>query len=209
MSSLALDSVAQAAPSFIPPRTSSHGVAFASSPPGTSASNKSALAAIDPPVRKSSKRPVSTTSENWLAQSSEKKAVTLDKIEPSSRPRGHSHSHRPKSAHAGDRTAGTVVKFGSRSVLPMAPGEPPREPPKDFGDDLIYAKRAPWSKEKEKILVGPFDYLYGHPGKDIRSQCIAAFNEWLKVPEERLAVITRVIGMLHTSSLLLVTNHPC
>jgi geranylgeranyl diphosphate synthase type 3 len=59
-----------------------------------------------------------------------------------------------------------------------------------------------WSEDNEKILLGPYDYLVGHPGKDIRSQCIAAFNKWLKVPAERLEVITRVVGMLHTASLL-------
>ena len=59
-----------------------------------------------------------------------------------------------------------------------------------------------WSQEKEKILLGPYDYMFGHPGKDIRSQLIAGFNSWLKVPEESLAVITKVVGMLHTASLL-------
>ena len=42
----------------------------------------------------------------------------------------------------------------------------------------------------------------GHPGKDIRSQCITAFNLWLQVPLERLETIGRVVGMLHTASLL-------
>ncbi|KAK4692103.1 geranylgeranyl diphosphate synthase, type III, partial [Lecanoromycetidae sp. Uapishka_2] len=59
-----------------------------------------------------------------------------------------------------------------------------------------------WSQEKEKIVLGPFDYMYGHPGKDIRKQLIAAFNAWLKVPEESLVIITKVVGMLHTASLL-------
>ena len=59
-----------------------------------------------------------------------------------------------------------------------------------------------WSREKEKIVLGPFDYMYGHPGKDIRKQLIAAFNAWLRVPEENLAIITKVVGMLHTASLL-------
>ena len=59
-----------------------------------------------------------------------------------------------------------------------------------------------WSSEKDRIVLGPFDYMYDHPGKDIRKQLIAAFNAWLKVPEESLAIITRVVGMLHTASLL-------
>ena len=58
-------------------------------------------------------------------------------------------------------------------------------------------------------MLGPFDYLYGHPGKDIRAQLIAAFNAWLRVPEESLAIITKVIGMLHTASLLYVSNCLC
>ena len=59
-----------------------------------------------------------------------------------------------------------------------------------------------WSAEKEKIVSAPFEYMFDHPGKDIRKQLIAAFNAWLKVPEESLVIITRVVGMLHTASLL-------
>lgn len=59
-----------------------------------------------------------------------------------------------------------------------------------------------WTKEKENILLGPYDYMHGHPGKDIRSQFISSFNVWLKVPEQSLAVITKVVSMLHTASLL-------
>lgn len=59
-----------------------------------------------------------------------------------------------------------------------------------------------WSMDKEQILLGPYDYLLMHPGKDIRAQAIAAFNQVLNVPETSLAVITKVIGMLHTASLL-------
>jgi geranylgeranyl diphosphate synthase, type III len=60
-----------------------------------------------------------------------------------------------------------------------------------------------WSPQKEKIILGPYDYLFAHPGKDIRSGLIHAFNAWLHVPTASLAVITKVIGMLHTSSLLI------
>ena len=61
-----------------------------------------------------------------------------------------------------------------------------------------------WSPEKEKILLGPFEYMYDHPGKNIRKALITAFNAWLKVPHESLAIITKVVGMLHTASLLYV-----
>ncbi|KAL1862242.1 geranylgeranyl pyrophosphate synthetase [Paecilomyces lecythidis] len=60
-----------------------------------------------------------------------------------------------------------------------------------------------WSEEKEKILMGPYDYMSQHPGKDLRRQFIAAFNAWLKVPPDSLAIITKVVVMLHTSSLLI------
>ncbi|KAK4993432.1 geranylgeranyl pyrophosphate synthetase [Elasticomyces elasticus] len=59
-------------------------------------------------------------------------------------------------------------------------------------NELLYNEAGSWSPEKEKILLG----------KDIRSQLIAAFNDWLKVPEESLKIITKVVGMLHTASLL-------
>lgn len=60
-----------------------------------------------------------------------------------------------------------------------------------------------WTAEKEKIILGPYDYLFAHPGKDIRSALIHAFNAFLFVPPASLAVITKVVGMLHTSSLLI------
>ena len=59
-----------------------------------------------------------------------------------------------------------------------------------------------WSHEKERIVLGPFDYMYEHPGKNIRKSLIRAFNAWMNVPEESLAIITKVVGMLHTASLL-------
>lgn len=51
--------------------------------------------------------------------------------------------------------------------------------------------------------MGPFDYLNSQRGKDFRSQLIASFNTWLEVPPESLEVITKVVGMLHTASLLI------
>ncbi len=59
-----------------------------------------------------------------------------------------------------------------------------------------------WTEQKERILLSPYTYLFSHPGKDIRAQLIAAFNEWLQVPPQALLIITKVVGMLHTASLL-------
>jgi geranylgeranyl diphosphate synthase, type III len=76
------------------------------------------------------------------------------------------------------------------------------DPSKYYKNDLAFHGRSTWSPDKEKILFGPYDYLFAHPGKDIRAQLIAAFNEWLDVPAPSLEVITKVVGMLHTASLL-------
>jgi geranylgeranyl diphosphate synthase type 3 len=68
--------------------------------------------------------------------------------------------------------------------------------------DWTMAKDSLWSQEKEHILMGPYDYLTQQPGKDIRKQMITAFNALLNVPEASLAIITKVVTMLHTASLL-------
>ncbi|KAL4786355.1 isoprenoid synthase domain-containing protein [Aspergillus varians] len=64
-------------------------------------------------------------------------------------------------------------------------------------------KDGKWSQENEEIIMGPYDYMLQHPGKDLRRQMINAFNAWLKVPPESLAIITKVVAMLHTASLLI------
>lgn len=68
--------------------------------------------------------------------------------------------------------------------------------------DLNFTPPRSWTADKERIVRGPFSYTISHPGKDIRSQLIAAFDAWLQVPPVSLEVITRVVGMLHESSLL-------
>jgi geranylgeranyl diphosphate synthase type 3 len=123
-----------------------------------------------------------------------------------------SHSSEPLNAHIQPQLhmmssqpngtqAGAILEASTNYPTPISPSP---EHSKDVGEDLIYGNGVAWREDKERILTGPYDYLEAHPGKDIRSQCIAAFNLWLKVPEERLEVITRVVGMLHTASLLYV-----
>ncbi|KAI8336833.1 geranylgeranyl pyrophosphate synthase [Chlamydoabsidia padenii] len=55
----------------------------------------------------------------------------------------------------------------------------------------------------DDILLEPYHYLLTHPGKDIRSKLISAFGLWLKVPEDTMQVITKVIEMLHNASLMI------
>ncbi|RDA93558.1 hypothetical protein CP533_6121, partial [Ophiocordyceps camponoti-saundersi (nom. inval.)] len=70
-------------------------------------------------------------------------------------------------------------------------------------DDLQFTPDRSWTEGKERVIRAPFEYAISHPGKDFRSQVISAFNVWLQVPPSSLQVITKVIGMLHESSLLL------
>ncbi|KAK0741229.1 geranylgeranyl diphosphate synthase [Schizothecium vesticola] len=82
------------------------------------------------------------------------------------------------------------------------PSQPPPDPNRFATDDFFFYNRRTWSDDKDKVLTGPYDYLMGHPGKDFRAQLVQAFDAWLEVPPESRDVITRVIGMLHTASLL-------
>ncbi|PFH59498.1 hypothetical protein XA68_12258 [Ophiocordyceps unilateralis] len=69
--------------------------------------------------------------------------------------------------------------------------------------ELNFSPKRHWNQDKERVITAPFDYTASHPGKDLRSQLIAAFDGWLQVPPASLEVITKVIGMLHESSLLI------
>ncbi|KAK3775013.1 hypothetical protein RRG08_019389 [Elysia crispata] len=56
--------------------------------------------------------------------------------------------------------------------------------------------------KQEQILLAPYRYICQIPGKQIRSKLIAAFNLWLKIPDEKIKIISDVIQMLHNSSLM-------
>ncbi|TVY48497.1 Geranylgeranyl pyrophosphate synthase [Lachnellula occidentalis] len=81
-------------------------------------------------------------------------------------------------------------------------GGPPPDPARYHKSDMAFTGKSSWSPRNDQILMGPYEYLEAQPGKNIRSQLIAAFNEWLEVPQESLEVIKNVVGMLHTASLL-------
>lgn len=170
-------------PNAIPPRTSSSGI----------------LNGLK--LRSSVLRPLSEI--DWMSQSKKSK---------------HSHhSSLPatttapflRNAYSQDMDAiarQPPTAYPTTSATTSSPPPPPApEQHNGIGSELIYGNGSRWTNEKERILMGPYEYLYGHPGKDIRSQSIAAFNKWLRVPPARLEVITRVVGMLHTASLLYVS----
>jgi len=90
----------------------------------------------------------------------------------------------------------------SSSINPAIQSGGAPDPSKYYKNDMAFHGKSSWSAEKESVLLGPYEYLFAHPGKDIRAQLISAFNEWLEVPPESLEIITKVVGMLHTASLL-------
>ncbi|WVW83511.1 hypothetical protein I302_105532 [Kwoniella bestiolae CBS 10118] len=60
-----------------------------------------------------------------------------------------------------------------------------------------------WTDSQERTLLEPYTYISANPGKEFRGKLIDAFNVWLKVPEEDLKVVTRIVRMLHNASLLM------
>ncbi|KAF9260428.1 terpenoid synthase [Marasmius fiardii PR-910] len=59
-----------------------------------------------------------------------------------------------------------------------------------------------WTPQNERTLLEPFTFVTSNPGKDMRGRLIEAFNLWLKVSPEKLAVIARIVNMLHAASLM-------
>jgi len=57
-------------------------------------------------------------------------------------------------------------------------------------------------KSQDEILLQPFTYLLQVQGKQIRVKLSLAFNIWLNIPQETLAIINDVVQMLHNASLL-------
>ncbi|CAN9232035.1 hypothetical protein CUC08_Gglean001555 [Alternaria sp. MG1] len=193
-----------ASPNAIPPRTSSTGILNLNANTG----------AAKQPSRTSVLRPLSEI--DWLGQSKKSKTShSADPLNAPFQPQSLQHpwpqtmasqlNSPPRTEHTDMDSpmdnAQAAVSLEATTNYPT-PLSPPSEHAKDIGEELIYGNGVAWTEAKERILLGPYDYLYGHPGKDIRSQCIAAFNLWLKVPSERLEIITKVVGMLHTASLL-------
>ncbi|RYC62809.1 hypothetical protein CHU98_g3415 [Xylaria longipes] len=85
-----------------------------------------------------------------------------------------------------------------KSALESA--QPSESAPKD---DMELNNGWTWTAQKEKIILSPYDYIASEPGKEFRTLLLNAFNTWLEVPQESLNIITKVVRMLHTSSLLI------
>ncbi|EGU13294.1 Farnesyltranstransferase [Rhodotorula toruloides ATCC 204091] len=65
-----------------------------------------------------------------------------------------------------------------------------------------------WQPAQEQVLTEPYTYLASIPGKEVRSALIAAFNQWMGVADVDLEIVKKVVGMLHTASLLCAIETP-
>jgi len=164
-------------PNAIPPRTSS-----------TGQQSLSQAASSPPSVAKPVLRPVPEA--DWLAGG------------PSVVPQP-GHTRNKSSRNASLTSALPPTSFLGVTMAAGTSQQPPPPPdPNRFATEDLNATVRRWTAEKEKVVTGPFDYLYNTPGKDFRSQLIKAFDAWLEVPQESLEIITKVVGLLHTASLL-------
>ncbi|KAI0143110.1 terpenoid synthase [Xylariaceae sp. FL1272] len=114
-------------------------------------------------------------------------------------PEGNWLAQNIHSNHAHRTTGSTSSLYQSMTGM-AATGS--QDPERYGSKDLDFTAGKSWNEQKEKALMGPYDYLLGVPGKDVRTSLINSFNVWLEVPQESLAVIARVVAMLHTASLL-------
>ncbi|KAJ8599833.1 hypothetical protein CTAYLR_005598 [Chrysophaeum taylorii] len=54
----------------------------------------------------------------------------------------------------------------------------------------------------DENVLEPFKYISECPGKDIRGKLIDCFQEWLRIPESKIADIKSIVSELHNASLL-------
>ncbi|KAL6815630.1 geranylgeranyl pyrophosphate synthase [Trichoderma sp. SZMC 28013] len=205
-------------PGAIPPRTSSSGLqsrrqrqsqsftfanAFASSLPrlessssaSASAAGSAAAAVVEPLIELQSEA-------EWLGPRSRlgKRPEQMAKrpLHPQPPPRRSSKRVNYGELNSANNNGHDNDNDMQHQINPSAPPDVAR-----FAhDDFDFRSRGTWTDDKEHIVRGPFEYTVSHPGKDFRSQIIAAFNAFLDVPPESLKAITSVVGMLHEASLL-------
>lgn len=58
-------------------------------------------------------------------------------------------------------------------------------------------------RAEDEILLEPFNYYGKLPGKGIRPRMIAAFNQWLQVPDTVILRIAEITQKLHNASLMI------
>ncbi|KAI3396585.1 hypothetical protein diail_12036 [Diaporthe ilicicola] len=169
-------------PNAIPPRTSSTGQ-------HTTSPSLLAAATTSPASRSSVLRPV--PEGDWIGSGTPPHHAR-------SPPASGSSSSHPKRLRRSSLPSTSLL--ASMAQHPAPPPDPSRYAHDDFN---FIGGRKSWAPDKDRVIMGPFEYLNEQRGKDFRSQLIAAFNAWLDVPPASIEVITKVVGMLHTASLLI------
>ena len=51
-------------------------------------------------------------------------------------------------------------------------------------------------------IFEPFTYIATQPGKGVRGDLLQALNLWMNVPEDKLAIISKIVHTLHNASLM-------
>lgn len=162
-------------PNAIPPRTSSTGQAANPTSPSS---------------RANVLRPV--PEGDWISQSTHTRS-------PPARERERQR------ASSASRSSSHQPRYPQTNILLNMPSPPANPDPARFAvhDFGFIGGQKNWVSRQDRVIMGPFEYLNGQRGKDFRSLLIAAFNTWLDVSAESLEIITKVVGMLHTASLLI------
>ncbi|KAM0450412.1 hypothetical protein ACHAPV_010427, partial [Trichoderma viride] len=178
-------------PNALPPITSGNGLC-----PQALHQNFTFTNALD-----SSLSPVKPFAPSDLKPRIESEAEQLGKQSGSEKPSGHTGKRSLHSESPPQRSSKRINHSGLSMQHQNNPGPPP-DPSRFANEDFDFSSRGTWNDDKERIVRGPFDYVVSHPGKDFRAQLISSFNAFLDVPAASLAIITKVVGMLHESSLL-------
>ncbi|KAI8978428.1 geranylgeranyl pyrophosphate synthase [Pilobolus umbonatus] len=71
----------------------------------------------------------------------------------------------------------------------------------------VNTSREEHNKNMDEIILEPYNYIVSHLGKDISSILISAFDLWLKIPKDKLMIISKTIEMLHNASLMIDDVH--
>ncbi|KAJ4407270.1 geranylgeranyl pyrophosphate synthetase [Gnomoniopsis sp. IMI 355080] len=173
-------------------------------PPPISTSNNNFLQSPNaiPPRTSSTGQPANTTAASSRA-SVLRPVPEADWIAQSTHTR--SPPTRPRQQRAWSASHGSSPLLPQTNILLNMPEPPAKPDPARFAvDDFGFiGGQKKWAQKQDRVIMGPFEYLNGQRGKDFRSQLIAAFNTWLDVSTESLEIITKVVGMLHTASLLI------
>lgn len=59
------------------------------------------------------------------------------------------------------------------------------------------------NREEDEKLLQPYFYILQVPGKLIRAKLARAFDYWLKIPADKLILVSEIVQMLHNASLLI------